>query len=160
MCRHFSVAVICDNLHSNRVQNILMKRIVFLVLIMLVFLPACGLSSSSSNSNSNEPLATVPAAYAGKTNPYGADASADGAQIFQSNCQMCHGSQGHGDGPAGQSLDPKPKDLATLQKSVGDDYLFWRISEGKPGTSMVAWKGILTEEQIWQVVSFIHTLPE
>jgi len=57
-------------------------------------------------------------------------------------------------------LDPKPKNLAALQENVADDYLFWRINEGKPGTSMVAWKGILTEEQIWQVVSFIRTLKE
>jgi mono/diheme cytochrome c family protein len=137
-----------------------MKRNVFLVLAGLVFLTACGASSNSSDSNTNEPLATVPAEYAGKTDPYGADASAEGAQIFQTNCQMCHGPKGHGDGPAGQSLDPRPKNLAVLQKSVGDDYLFWRISEGKPGTSMVAWKGILTEEQIWKVVSFVRTLQE
>jgi mono/diheme cytochrome c family protein len=71
---------------------------------------------------------------------------------------MCHGAQGHGDGPAGQSLEPRPRNLAELQPKAGDDFLFWRISEGKPGTSMVAWKGILTEERIWQVVSFLRTL--
>ena len=134
-----------------------MKRIVFLW-VGLLFLTACRASSVSDNSNSNEPLATVPAEFSGKTDPYGAEASADGAQVFATNCQTCHGPEGHGDGPAGQSLDPKPKNLAILQKSVGDDYLFWRISEGKPGTSMVAWKGILTQEQIWQVVSFTRTL--
>ncbi|HSK88782.1 MAG TPA: c-type cytochrome, partial [Anaerolineales bacterium] len=61
-------------------------------------------------------------------------------------------------GPAGQSLDPTPRDLAQLQTKAGDDFLFWRVSEGKPGTSMVAFKGILSEEQIWQVVSFMRTL--
>ena len=134
----------------------MIKRIVFLVGVLV--LTACGASSPSNDSNSNEPPATVPADYAGRTNPYGTEASADGAQVFETHCQTCHGPQGHGDGPAGQSLDPKPKNLATLQKTVGDDYLFWRISEGKPGTSMVAWKGILTQEQIWQVISFIRTL--
>jgi len=137
-----------------------MKRIVFLGLLGIILLTACGASSSSSSSNSNAPIATVPAEYAGKTNPYGADMAPNGEKIFQTNCQMCHGPQGHGDGPAGQSLDPKPKNLAVLQKNVGDDYLFWRISEGKPGTSMVAWKGILSEDQIWQVVSFIRSLNE
>jgi hypothetical protein len=48
--------------------------------------------------------------------------------------------------------------LANIQAAAGDDFLFWRIREGKPGTSMVAWKGILTDEQIWQTVSFIRTL--
>jgi mono/diheme cytochrome c family protein len=83
-----------------------------------------------------------------------------GETVFQTNCVICHGSQGHGDGPASQSLEPKPRNLAELQKNVGDDFLFWRITEGKPGTAMVAWKGILTEDQIWQVISFIHTLKE
>ena len=145
---------------SGEELNTIMKRRMFFVVVGLIFLTACGASSNTSDSNSNAPLATVPAEYAGKANPYGSDMPSEGAKIFQTNCATCHGPQGHGDGPAGQSLEPKPRNLAVLQKGVGDDYLFWRISEGKPGTSMVAWKGILDEDQIWQVVSFIRTLPE
>ena len=37
---------------------------------------------------------------------------------------------------------------------------FWRINTGKEGTSMVAWKDTLTEEQIWQVISFIRTFSQ
>jgi high-affinity iron transporter len=96
--------------------------------------------------------------YVGKTNPLDASASTDGANIFHTNCEACHGTQGHGDGPAGAALDPHPKNLAELQAVANDDYLFWRISEGKYGTSMVGWKGILTEEQIWQVIAFVRTL--
>ena len=84
--------------------------------------------------------------------------AAEGAKIFSANCELCHGAQGHGDGVAGQSLEPRPKNLVDLQATVGNDFLFWRIHEGKPGTAMVAWNGILTDEQIWQVVSFIRTL--
>ena len=136
-----------------------MKKFLLIVLAGSVLLSACGTSSDESDtSGSNEPLATVPADYAGKTNPFGSEAASEGAQVFQSSCEACHGPQGHGDGIASQSLEPKPKNLAVLQESVGDDYLFWRISEGKPGTSMVAWKAILTEEQIWQAVAFIRTL--
>lgn len=102
--------------------------------------------------------APVPTEFAGLTNPLGPEGAAAGAEVFQANCELCHGPQGHGDGIAGQSLEPTPKNLADLQAIVGDDYLFWRIQEGKPGTAMVAWKGILTDEQIWQTVSFIRTL--
>jgi len=48
--------------------------------------------------------------------------------------------------------------LVELSKVASDDYLFWRISTGKNGTAMVAWKGVLTDEQIWQVIAYIHTL--
>jgi mono/diheme cytochrome c family protein len=134
------------------------RKILFLILANILILSACGSSKSPSGLNENATLSPVPTEYAGLTNPLGAEAASQGAQVFKTNCEMCHGPQGHGDGPAGQALDPRPRNLAELQTKASDDFLFWRIREGKPGTSMVAWKGILTDEQIWQVISFIHTL--
>jgi mono/diheme cytochrome c family protein len=137
----------------------LMRNLLSMILVGVLFLAACGARESSSfSTDENATLAPVPAEYAGMTNPLGAGAADAGAEVFRPNCEMCHGPQGHGDGPAGQSLEPKPKNLASIQAAAGDDFLFWRIHDGKPGTSMVAWKGILTDEQIWQVVSFIRTL--
>lgn len=134
------------------------KTLFILVVLGTLLLSACGSDDNNSAPQAIGALESVPAEYAGKTNPLGADAGVEGAKIFHTNCETCHGPEGHGDGPAGQALDPKPKNLAELQTVVSDDYLFWRIVEGKPGTSMVAWKGILDEEQIWQVVAFIRTL--
>jgi len=136
-----------------------MQKIVFVLLAGIVILTACsGGDKNSSSANENETLVPVSSEYAGLTNPLGTDAAAEGAEIFGTHCATCHGPQGHGDGPAGQALNPKPRDLAKLQTTAGDDFLFWRISEGKPGTSMIAFRGVLSEEQIWQVVSFIRTL--
>ena len=132
-----------------------MKKIVIAILVLTaVILTACGSGGSSDSTT----LAPVPVDYAGKTNPLGADAAAAGTQVFKTNCESCHGPQGHGDGPVGATLDPQPKNLAELQTRAGDDYLFWRIATGKEGTSMIPWMGILTEEQIWQAVAFINTL--
>lgn len=131
------------------------KNLLFILVLGALILAACG-----GGGGSDEPVALepVPAEFAGKTNPLGADAAADGATVFQVNCESCHGPQGHGDGPAGEVLDPKPKNLPDLAARAGDDYLFWRIATGKPGTSMAPWAGILTDEQIWQAVAFIRTL--
>ena len=120
----------------------------------LVLLGACGGSHAADASTP----APVPTRFAGLSNPLGQEAAAAGAEIFHANCELCHGPEGHGDGVAGQALEPKPKDLAQLQTAVGDDYLFWRIHEGKPGTAMVGWNGILTDDEIWQIVAFIRTL--
>ena len=131
------------------------KGLLPVIFVIHVFiLLACGTSPTEENSTP----APVPTEFAGRTNPFGAGAAAAGAEVFKANCQSCHGPQGHGDGIAAQSLDPKPKNLAELQAIVGDDYLFWRIHQGKPGTAMIGWNGILTDEQIWQAVSFIRTL--
>lgn len=131
-----------------------MKKILFVILVAFV-LAACGGGNSAS---APVAVATVPAEFAGLSNPLGADAATAGAEVFKNNCTSCHGEQGHGDGPAGMALDPKPKDLAVFAPTVADDHLFWRISTGKPGTAMIAWKGVLNDEQIWQVVAFIRTL--
>ncbi|MBL8051194.1 MAG: c-type cytochrome [Anaerolineales bacterium] len=131
-----------------------MKKVLFVILSVLI-ISACGESNASKP---DTVLPTVPASYADLTNPLSADAASAGEKIFQSNCATCHGSGGHGDGPAGAALNPPPKDLSVLQVQVSDGYLFWRISEGSPGTAMVAWRGILSEEQIWQLTAYIRTL--
>lgn len=131
-----------------------MKKVFFCVLVLSAFvLAACGGGASNAAA-----IATVPADYAGATNPLGADAATAGAEVFATNCASCHGEKGYGDGPAGAALDPAPKNLVEVASQVGDDYLYWRVNTGKEGTAMVAWKGVLTDEQIWQTVAYIRTL--
>src|SRR5215510_13208793 len=122
-------------------------------MLLMFLLSACETKASASNNETK--IETVPTEYAGKTNPFSSEAAPAGAEIFKAYCASCHGDTGHGDGPAGASLSPRPRNLAELQKQVGDDYLFWRINVGKEGTAMIAWKGTLTDEQIWQVIAFI-----
>lgn len=129
--------------------------LLYLMSVVVFTLAAC---SSNSQPQTNTALDSVPAEYAGKTNPLGTESAAAGVEVFKNNCEVCHGPQGHGDGPAGASLDPAPKNLPELSKVAEDDYLFWRISTGRQGTAMVGWKGILSDEQIWQVIAYIHTL--
>jgi mono/diheme cytochrome c family protein len=124
----------------------------------ILVLAALTLTACGGGAEAVATLDPVPPDFAGLANPLGADAPTAGASVFKTNCESCHGPQGHGDGPVASALDPAPKNLAELQAVAGDDYLFWRIAAGKEGTSMVAWKGVLTDEQIWQVVSFIRTL--
>ena len=132
-----------------------MKKCLFGAMLLLAgLLVAC----ADDETATPQALETVPAEFAGQTNPYGAEAAPQGAEVYQAYCASCHGETGRGDGPASGSLVPPPKNLADLHPKVGDDYLFWRISAGKSGTAMVGWRGILTDEQIWQVVSFIRTL--
>ena len=132
-----------------------MNKILFTAVLLVAVLSLAACQGSASASTAIPP---VPAEWAGKTNPLGADAAAAGEEIFKTHCASCHGPVGHGDGPAGESLDPKPRNLAVFASRVGDDYLYWRINTGVDGTAMVPWKGILTDEQIWQVITFIRVL--
>jgi len=50
---------------------------------------------------------------------------AKGKEIFAQRCVPCHGSTGHGDGPASATLNPKPRVFAdpSWQKQVSDEYI-------------------------------------
>jgi hypothetical protein len=52
--------------------------------------------------------------------------------IFSTRCSTCHGTTGHGDGPAAQALNPKPRNYTdpAWQKSVTDEQIKKTIVEG------------------------------
>jgi mono/diheme cytochrome c family protein len=135
-----------------------------LIAIWLVaFLAACA-GSPQPTVVSDQAKPTVPPDYAGKSNPLAGDAAAieAGKQLYAANCAACHGASGMGDGPAAQSLNPKPQPLAKEMSALQDDYILWRIAEGGAmspfHSAMPAWKMIFSQEQIWQVMAFLRTL--
>ncbi len=76
--------------------------------------------------------------------------TADGQQLFsQMNCSGCHANGGGGMGPA----------LMDDQWIYGSspDQIYASIAEGRPN-GMPSWKGRLTTQQIWQLVSFVRSL--
>ena len=92
-----------------------------------------------------------------------AEAIAAGQEIYEASCVPCHGSQGAGDGPAAAALDPQPVDLADapMMQAHGDGYVFWRVSKGGAmdpfNSAMLAYESTLSEEEIWQVISYVRT---
>lgn len=138
-------------------KSIVVLLAVISLLVML--LAACGSSGSVDTTEDK-----VPDQYVNKTNSFNgkADAADAGKVVYQANCASCHGDKGLGDGPAGVNLNPKPADLTEPAKVDTDGQILWHISEGAaagtPGSAMPAWKGVLTEDQIWQVVTYLRTL--
>ena len=104
----------------------------------------------------------IPQPYRSARNPLPNSAATfqRGAQVYAQNCAACHGTKGRGDGPAGQQLSPRPADLAWLAHShmVGDQYVFWTVSEGgQPvGSAMPAFKGNLSQRDIWAVATYVR----
>lgn len=104
----------------------------------------------------------VPVEYSSSRNPYPATRGIilDGGKLYKSHCAACHGSNGLGDGVASRDLTPPPAFLAYLidQPRSVDEYLLWSTSEGgvQFGTEMPAFKTVLTERQIWQIVIYMR----
>lgn len=106
--------------------------------------------------------AEIPEEYAGLTNPTAADAASltRGEEAYALYCTSCHGESGMGDGVAGAALDPTPAALARTSQMLGDDYLYWRISEGGShfATAMPAWDAALDEQTRWDLINYMRSL--
>ena len=85
----------------------------------------------------------------------------NGEKIFENNCSVCHGLKGNGDGPMASQFDPSPAVLSN-PKLTGDanttayDNLEV-INVGIANTAMIAWAGLLSENQIWDVTYYLRT---
>ncbi len=106
------------------------------------------------------PTPPVPLWAQFRTNPVpdSPESVAAGRALYQQNCAVCHGIRGHGDGPAANTLTPRPVNLVLHIPQHPDGFIEYWIAEGVPGTAMPAWRDKLTEEQRWQIVRYLRQL--
>jgi cytochrome c oxidase cbb3-type subunit I/II len=86
-----------------------------------------------------------------------------GEKLYNLYCAQCHGTGGHGDGPAsiktpGGYINPEP---ANFTESGGDFTNYgryvWKVREGVETTNMPPWKMALVDEDIYQIIFYIQT---
>lgn len=111
---------------------------------------------------------TPPTGYVGKTWSGWSDkqAAARGRVTYQQRCSYCHGDDGKGTGPMADRLAHRPADLTNnfhTAPGKGDDYLFWRITEGgsvepfrSQQSAMPRFGGVLDEAARWDVLAYVH----
>ncbi len=81
-------------------------------------------------------------------NPFSGDAEAiaEGQRLYRSTCYICHADTG-ARGP-------------NLRKSKLRDQAFLKVViNGRKGTQMPAWRGKLSETEMWKIYSFIEAPP-
>ncbi|HEX5646051.1 MAG TPA: cytochrome c, partial [Nitrospira sp.] len=74
-------------------------------------------------------------------------------------CFNCHGTDGGGNGPAAAKLNPAPRNFRHhgFWRHRTEGELFWVIKNGSPGTGMIGFGPVLSDEEIWSVIQYERT---
>lgn len=94
----------------------------------------------------------------GLTNPVqpSNDVLAVGMKIFKMNCAGCHGQSGKPSQWGTQGFYPRVPQFADHAPPLSTPEMFVAIKYGIRYTGMGAWNGMMSDEDIWKVATFLE----
>ena len=80
-----------------------------------------------------------------------------GLELYQAECESCHGTGGAGDGPEADELEKPVPDVTQAEiVAQSDGALFWKITQGRK--PMPSYRKLFDTDERWHVVNFLRTL--
>ena len=89
------------------------------------------------------------------TNPYAGSkqAATEGASLLNQYCAHCHGQWAE--------QGERVRDLRRLNIRYGNDAVsmyFSTVNNGRPDKGMPVWKGVLSDDILWKIYTFLETV--
>ena len=135
------------------------KYICTTAVLGLLFAGGCDDGNKSSDA------AKAPAKAAQKSDSYDPSAVtkietspslvAAGKEVFSTRCFTCHGNDGEGKVGMGPALASE-----TFLAAASDEMLAKTVADGRPGTTMIPWKGALKKDEFMGVLAYIRSMAE
>ena len=90
-------------------------------------------------------------------NPFSGDkaVATEGGSLFNQFCSHCHG-------PWAEQGE-RPRDLRRLNLRYGDDAIamfYQTVNTGRLDKGMPVWKGVLSDEVLWKIYTFLETVQD
>jgi mono/diheme cytochrome c family protein len=80
-----------------------------------------------------------------------------GKKLFETNCLMCHGSAGFGDGQLAQRGVPTVSLLSDKARALTDGQIFHVLTLGQ-GQNMASYAAQLSEQERWLIAGYVRKL--
>src|SRR5215813_6175716 len=95
---------------------------------------------------------------AGLTNPFqpSNEVLLVGQKIFKTNCAGCHGTPGQPSQWGAQNFYPRVPQFADQPPALSAPQMFVAIKHGIRYSGMGAWDGMMSDEEIWKVATFLE----
>jgi mono/diheme cytochrome c family protein len=81
-----------------------------------------------------------------------------GMKIFRTNCAGCHGEFGHPSQWGTTGFYPRVPQFGDVPPDLSAAEMFFVVKNGVRYTGMGAWHGLLSDVEIWRVVTFLSNL--
>ena len=85
-----------------------------------------------------------------------------GKQLYSSNCASCHGENGAGDGPAGSTLNPPPRNFTNMEgwkNGPTIEGMYVTLQDGIPNTGMAAFANLPPDQRL-ALISYVRTFSQ
>ena len=93
--------------------------------------------------------------------PLGGAARRDnGFRIYRAECAMCHTPVGRKPTAMAVGFNPQAPGFGAEADDMSPTELFWATKNGIRFTGMPAWKPSYNDQEIWDIVAFVMTLPK
>ncbi len=79
----------------------------------------------------------------------------EGARQYERNCALCHGGALQKISPLRTKFSPPAPQIVNRVPRDEDGNLWWITKHGVRLTGMPAWDGILSDDQIWKIITFL-----
>jgi mono/diheme cytochrome c family protein len=166
--RRAVVAARPERAEEKDVRRVLLGAVLMLVILLLSALAVMRLGLMPVNADGTHsslearimPLvlhASISRHASGDTNPSPVDEEnlKSGASTYKAMCARCHSTPGGNPSVYGQSFYPPAPQLLGGMSNYTDSQLFWLIKHGIRNTGMPAWGAMLSDDEIWQIVSLL-----
>jgi mono/diheme cytochrome c family protein len=106
--------------------------------------------------------ASVARAASKVANPVAADEInlTAGARLYREHCTLCHGDPIHPKALLSDSLNPLAPQFMNDKAGMPENQNFFILQHGIRWTAMPGWKNLLSDQQIWQLVTFLSHMSD